>query len=93
MFLVATTLLSIDLANYVTVINVSFIHRPDLSIIERYEDASGVTFKRAVVTDALYGYMTILGDVIVVWRVYAFWGSGKRRWALVLLGAMLMGSL
>ncbi|KNZ80120.1 hypothetical protein J132_07110 [Termitomyces sp. J132] len=101
MFLIATTLVGIDLANYVTEITDSFIHNPDLGIDERYENASNVTFKRVVVIDALYGYMntqgrvpqTVLGDIIVVWRVWAFWGNGKRRWALVLLCSMLLGSL
>ncbi|KAG6902333.1 hypothetical protein C0995_001370 [Termitomyces sp. Mi166 len=93
MFLIASTLLGIDLANYVTTITDSFIHNPDLSIDGRYENASDITFKRVVVIDALYGYMTVLGDIIVVWRVYAFWRHGKQRWVLVFLCAMLLGSL
>ncbi|KAG6850554.1 hypothetical protein H0H93_011753 [Arthromyces matolae] len=93
MFLIATALLGIDIANYVTVIANSFIHNPNLGIDTRYADASLVTFKRVVVIDALYGYLTVLGDAIVVWRVYAFWGQNKRRWAFFFLCAVFMGSV
>ncbi|KAG6908778.1 hypothetical protein DXG01_003307 [Tephrocybe rancida] len=95
MFLIATALLGIDLANYVTVVTSSFIHNPEVPLDTRYGNASDITFNRVVVIDALYGYMlqqTVLGDAIVIWRVYAFWGQGKRRWAMFLLCAMLLGS-
>ncbi|KAG6856567.1 hypothetical protein H0H87_003067 [Tephrocybe sp. NHM501043] len=92
MFLIATALLGIDLANYVTVVASVLIHNPDIPLDTRYGNASSENFDRVVVIDALYGYMTVLGDAIIVWRVYAFWGKGKRRWALLGLCAMLLGS-
>ncbi|KAG6825242.1 hypothetical protein H0H92_004305, partial [Tricholoma furcatifolium] len=93
MFLIASSLIAIDISNYVTEITVTFIHNPDLPIATRYENATNLEFKRIVVEDALYGWLTVLGDAIVVWRVYAFWGKGKQRLALLFLCAMLFGTL
>ncbi|KAG6908779.1 hypothetical protein DXG01_003308 [Tephrocybe rancida] len=57
MFFIATALLAIDLANYVTVVTSSFIHNPETPLDTRYRNASDITFDRVVVIDALYGYM------------------------------------
>ncbi|KAG6853782.1 hypothetical protein C0991_001370 [Blastosporella zonata] len=92
LFLMALTLLSLDISNFITEINATFINGPDVALGDRYKGASGAIFRRVVVIDAIYGYMTVLGDAIIVWRVYAFWGKGERRWLLLLLCAMLLGS-
>ncbi|KAG6908787.1 hypothetical protein DXG01_003316 [Tephrocybe rancida] len=74
LFLMASSLISIDISNFVTEINTTFVHNPGTVLDTRYGQASTATFNRVLVIDAVYGYMTVLGDAIIVWRVNAFWG-------------------
>ncbi|KAG6908526.1 hypothetical protein DXG01_004297 [Tephrocybe rancida] len=98
LFLMASSLISIDISNFVTEINTTFIYNTGTVLDTKYGQASNATFNRVLVIDAVYTYMTVLGDaiivwrVVIVWRVNAFWGQGKRRWALYILYAMLLGS-
>ncbi|KAG6825241.1 hypothetical protein H0H92_004304 [Tricholoma furcatifolium] len=93
MFLVTFILFAFDVMNFVTVIATTFIHNPTVSLAQRYANAEARTFHFATVTDALYAYMTTLGDTIIIWRVYAFWGHGRQRWVLFILWALLFGSV
>ncbi|KAG6832671.1 hypothetical protein H0H87_000853 [Tephrocybe sp. NHM501043] len=93
LFLMASALTSIDISNFVTLINTTFVHNSGTVLDTKYGEASNATFNRVLVIDAVYGYMTVLGDAIIIWRVSAFWNQGKRRWVLFLLYTMLLGSL
>ncbi|GLB43408.1 hypothetical protein LshimejAT787_1303090 [Lyophyllum shimeji] len=93
LYLLAVSLFIIDIINYVAEVTTSFIHHPDVPIAQSFASARDSIFRLAAVIDALYAYMTILGDAVIVWRVYAFWGQGKRRWVLIIPWTILLGSL
>lgn len=93
LFLLAVSLFIIDVINYVSEVTTSFIHHPDVPLSQSFASARDSIFSLAAVIDALYAYMTILGDAVIIWRVYVFWGQGKRRWVLVIPWTMLLGSL
>ncbi|KAG6825783.1 hypothetical protein H0H92_002446, partial [Tricholoma furcatifolium] len=93
LFLMASTLISLDISNFVTEINTTFVDNSGTVLDESYGEANSATFKRVLGIDAVYGYMTVLGDAIIIWRVHAFWGEGRQRWVLYILYAMLLGSI
>jgi len=93
LFCGAVTLFSIDISSFARQVAITLIHDPDLPIDQKVAAANDVVFKGAAVDDALYAYMTILGDAVIVWRVHALWIQGKRRWFLSILWALLFGSV
>ncbi|RPD52997.1 hypothetical protein L227DRAFT_423210 [Lentinus tigrinus ALCF2SS1-6] len=61
---------------------------------DAYSAALSKVLAMAAIEDVLYAYMTIVGDGIIIWRVYAFWSGGSLRQKLVILFpiTLLLGS-
>ncbi|KAI0643434.1 hypothetical protein C8Q79DRAFT_179662 [Trametes meyenii] len=47
----------------------------------------------ANIQDILYAYLTNVGDGIIIWRVRAFWSTGRETWIILLPMACLLGSI
>ncbi|KAF5379131.1 hypothetical protein D9615_005857 [Tricholomella constricta] len=92
MFIMAVILWILDIVNFITEATRTLIHNPDTPLDVKLADAHHTIFGRLVVTDLFYSYMCLLGDSVIIWRVYAFYGHGKQRWILALPWAMLGGS-
>lgn len=45
------------------------------------------------VTDRWSRLQLNLGDIVIIWRAWAFWSNGKERWVMVVPCALLLGSL
>lgn len=92
MFLMAVVLWVLDVVNFIAEATETLINDLDTPINVKLANAKSAIFGRLVVTDLLYAYMCLLGDSVIIWRVYAFWGQGAQRWVLILPWAMLGGS-
>ncbi|KAL0568481.1 hypothetical protein V5O48_013500 [Marasmius crinis-equi] len=92
MYIFHLTLWILDLVNLVTETRIALIDNPELDMKTKYDLAKQAVIRRAAVIDALYSYMTILGDIVIIWRVYAFWALGNWRLALVAPVVLLLGS-
>jgi len=92
MYMIALILWVIDLTNFVSEPRNTLINNPNDPLDGKYADALNSIFHLSAVEDALYAYMSLIGDAIIIWRVHAFWGYGKHRWVLLLPSAILFGS-
>ncbi|KAI0766691.1 hypothetical protein BD413DRAFT_150275 [Trametes elegans] len=84
MFILALVLWIIDIYNLVSEIKKTLLRlNPSRPLADSYSTAHSEILRLAAVEDALYAYMTNLGDTFVIWRVYALW-STSRAWRTVL---------
>ncbi|KAG6826802.1 hypothetical protein H0H92_014361 [Tricholoma furcatifolium] len=93
MYSMALVMWSFDLTNFVREVQTTLIDNPEGSMADKYAIATHLTFSLVAPEDLLYAYMTILGDGIVVWRVYALWRGTTRAWVAIFPVALLLGSL
>ncbi|KAG6865315.1 hypothetical protein C0991_003619 [Blastosporella zonata] len=82
-----------DITNFVREVQTTLIRDPDLPMGVKYATALQNTFSLVAPLDLLYAYMSILGDGIVIWRVYGLWRQSKRAWVIIFPLALLLGSL
>lgn len=92
MFGMALVMWGFDITNFVHEVQITLIRDPEAPLDAKYGVALKEVFHLAAVLNALYSYMSILGDAIVVWRVYALWGRTTRRWVVLLPLGLLFGS-
>ncbi|KIP09011.1 hypothetical protein PHLGIDRAFT_350665 [Phlebiopsis gigantea 11061_1 CR5-6] len=89
MFLMDTAMYFIDINDALKEVSYTLTRNSDLSLPDRYALIDNLPFP---VESALYAFMSNLGDVIVIWRVYAFYPPGRGVWVLVFPIALLIGS-
>ncbi|CAK5266383.1 unnamed protein product [Mycena citricolor] len=70
MFAIATVQWALDLAGFIIEGKMTLIENPDADIGVKYGDASGVIFKIVAAQAAIYGYMALLGDAIIIHRAW-----------------------
>ncbi|KAI0656060.1 hypothetical protein C8Q70DRAFT_922311 [Cubamyces menziesii] len=93
MFGLALALWMIDIHNVVTEIQITLLDTSTAPLSDVYFSAVQKILRLASVEDVVYSYLTILGDTIIIWRVYAFWSRGKERLVLIIPIAFLLGSI
>ncbi|KAI0093480.1 hypothetical protein BDY19DRAFT_428691 [Irpex rosettiformis] len=93
MYLIKLTLWTIDARNVISDLNILLVQNNDHSLAQRQLYAKESSTKLAVVEDVLYAFQVVLGDTIVLWRVYAFWHTGIEVWVMLIPGAAYLASL
>ncbi|KAI0812254.1 hypothetical protein BC629DRAFT_927450 [Irpex lacteus] len=93
MYLIKLTLWTIDARNVISDLNIYLVQSNDFSLAERKLRASQTSTKLSVVEDVLYAFQVVLGDTIVLWRVYAFWHTGVELWVMILPTAAYLASI
>ncbi|KAF7350705.1 hypothetical protein MSAN_01631400 [Mycena sanguinolenta] len=92
LFLFAVMLWTLDLVNFVSEGKKTLIRNPEDAIDSKLDNALDFIFHLAAVQDALYAYMALLGDAIIVHRVWKL-RAYQKTWVFLLLCASLLGSL
>ncbi|KIP03865.1 hypothetical protein PHLGIDRAFT_222482 [Phlebiopsis gigantea 11061_1 CR5-6] len=90
MLLMDTAICIIDVSNAIHEITLTITSNSDISLADRYTLTDNFPW---AVEDALYAWMSNLGDVIIISRVYAFYQGEKERWFMLLPISLLFGSL
>ncbi|KAF9254468.1 hypothetical protein L218DRAFT_1045587 [Marasmius fiardii PR-910] len=94
MYVIALTTWTINLVNIVGELRITLVKDPDVPLDIKYEWQSNFGLHRIAIIGPLYGYMTCIGDAVIIWRVYAFWASSNIRHIIMVLPiALLVGSL
>ncbi|KAJ7033701.1 hypothetical protein C8F04DRAFT_1103865 [Mycena alexandri] len=92
MFTISIILWCMDMANFIMEMKLSFISDPDLPLDARFDNALNFIFPLIAAIDALYSYMSLVGDGIIIWRVWNL-KSYYRPWVILIPLALLLGSL
>ncbi|KAJ6595812.1 hypothetical protein DFH09DRAFT_1305591 [Mycena vulgaris] len=95
MFAISIILWTLDLANFIMEIKLIFVEDSGLSLDIRHSNAQAFIFRLLTAINALYSYMSLLGDAIIIYRVVVL-ASGTyyyRSWVLYVPVALLFGSL
>ncbi|KAG6832582.1 hypothetical protein H0H87_001238 [Tephrocybe sp. NHM501043] len=100
LFLLSLVLWGFDITDFVRLTRITLIRDPDLPMMDKYDKAQQKLFGLLAPLDLIYAYMysvavpskAILGDGIVVWRVYVLWGQTNWKWIVILPFALLAGS-
>ncbi|KAJ7482671.1 hypothetical protein FB451DRAFT_1235831 [Mycena latifolia] len=93
MFVMAIVLWTLDLVNFIMEAKITLIENSEDLIDTKVNKAHEFIFGLEAVQDLLYAYMTLLGDAVIVdriWKLQAFSGS---LWVLFVPCAFLFGSL
>ncbi|GLB42118.1 hypothetical protein LshimejAT787_1101330 [Lyophyllum shimeji] len=77
MFLIAVILWTLHVVNFVVEATMTLVDDSDTPIDIKLANAKSSILGRLVVTDLLYAYMCLLGDSVIIWRVYAFWDKAR----------------
>ncbi|KAE9410414.1 hypothetical protein BT96DRAFT_1011960 [Gymnopus androsaceus JB14] len=93
MYIITVSLWIIGLVELLAEARKTLIDSPDQSLQVKNASTSEFTSKGAEVIDVLYAYLTLLGDLVIVWRVRAFWVLGRWKLAMILPVALLLGTL
>ncbi|KAJ7667251.1 hypothetical protein B0H17DRAFT_1142837 [Mycena rosella] len=91
MFVIAIVLWTLDLANFITEAKVTLVESSDQSIDSKLDNALAFVFRLAAAQDALYAYMSLLGDAIIIHRVWIL-KAYYRPWVVLIPCAFLFGS-
>ncbi|KAJ7485315.1 hypothetical protein FB451DRAFT_1554265 [Mycena latifolia] len=92
MFTISIVLWALDLTDFIMEVKLSLIDDSDLPLDARHANALAFIFPLAAAIDALYSYMSLLGDGIILWRLWNL-KSYYRSWAVYIPMALLLGSL
>ncbi|KAI0764632.1 hypothetical protein C8Q74DRAFT_987175 [Fomes fomentarius] len=93
MFGLALSLWMIDIHNVIAEVQMTLLSTSKDPLEERYVAAMSDILRLASVEDILYAYMTVIGDGIIIWRVYAFWSTGWEKFVLLIPITFLLGSI
>ncbi|KAF9255715.1 hypothetical protein L218DRAFT_1081709 [Marasmius fiardii PR-910] len=96
MYILCCTLWIIDLVNTVAEVRITMVKDPDVALDVKYAQAGDFTARRLAAIDAIYAYLTCLGDGVIIWRLHAFWASSSpniRYMVLLLPLILLLGSI
>ncbi|GJF00164.1 hypothetical protein PsYK624_164430 [Phanerochaete sordida] len=92
MFILDVALWIIDVRNLITEVRMTLLSTPTDTLSDNYDAALSNMLRLVSVEDIVYAYMTIVGDGVIIWRVYAFWSNGRERLVLFVPLAFLLGS-
>ncbi|KAI0683884.1 hypothetical protein BC835DRAFT_1294818 [Cytidiella melzeri] len=84
MYLMNTTLWILDVRNIVGELDTTLISSSSDTLDQRYAKSGEAGLRLSLVIDVFYAFMTIIGDAIVLWRVHAFWSTGKERLFMII---------
>ncbi|KZV63927.1 hypothetical protein PENSPDRAFT_757585 [Peniophora sp. CONT] len=94
-FAVVVTMLLLDTATSIIDVN-NAIREITFTLTSTSSDTLADRYDNMVlpwpVQNALYAFMMNLGDVVIIWRTYAFWSQPRERWVLLIPMALLLGS-
>ncbi|ESK88283.1 hypothetical protein Moror_14862 [Moniliophthora roreri MCA 2997] len=94
MYLICLILWITDLVDIVAEIRITLVKDPDVDLDVKYGRAVDFITHRLAAEDLLYGYLTCLGDGVIIWRVYAFWASSYNWKVIIALPvALLLASI
>ncbi|CAK5262001.1 unnamed protein product [Mycena citricolor] len=91
MFAVCVVLWALDMANFIMEVKLSMVIDLDLALDARFHNALAFILKLAAAQDALYSYLSLIGDAIIIWRLWNL-RTYFPRWVIVLPLASLLGS-
>ncbi|KIP02129.1 hypothetical protein PHLGIDRAFT_309382 [Phlebiopsis gigantea 11061_1 CR5-6] len=89
MFLMDTAMFFIDINDTIKVVSYTLTSNANLSLQDRLLLTYTLPYP---VQSAMYAFMSNLGDIIVIWRVLAFYPRGSGRWILAFPIALLASS-
>ncbi|KAI0345928.1 hypothetical protein BDW22DRAFT_928458 [Trametopsis cervina] len=94
MYIMDVALWIMDVRSVMVEVDLALIRTSDgRTLEERYDAANEAILRIHLIEDVLYAYMTILGDAIVLSRVFAFWSQGTERLVLLIPCALYLGSI
>ncbi|KZV70613.1 hypothetical protein PENSPDRAFT_685327 [Peniophora sp. CONT] len=88
MLMLDTAMCIIDVNNAIREITLTLYPTSSDSLADRY---SNLVLPWPV-ENALYAFMSNLGDVIIIWRTWAFYRDPRERWVLIVPLSLLVGS-
>jgi len=80
----------IDVNNAIREITLTLMSTSSLSLTDRYALVNSLPWP---IESVIYAFMSNLGDIIIIWRTYAFWQGPGERWIMLLPTAFLLGSV
>ncbi|KAJ7619553.1 hypothetical protein FB45DRAFT_931074 [Roridomyces roridus] len=93
LFFLALAMWALDVANLVIELNTTLVQGGGgLTIANKLNKSLALVYRLTAAQDALYSYMTLLGDAIIVSRVWTL-RAYHRRWVFWIPCACLLGSL
>jgi len=93
MYTIAIILWSLDVTNFIAEARIMLSEaEPNVDLSGRLALADAFVLRFAATIDALYGYMSVIGDAIIIYRIFMLWGQSKHRWVLIAPCALLVGS-
>ncbi|KAF9264600.1 hypothetical protein L218DRAFT_925955 [Marasmius fiardii PR-910] len=90
MYLTTVTCWVIGLVNMVAEVRITLVKDSDVDLDAKYNEAREFSARRLEAIDLLYGYLTCLGDGVIVWRVYAFWATSHLRHVIMIVPIALV---
>ncbi|KAJ7895168.1 hypothetical protein B0H14DRAFT_2681510 [Mycena olivaceomarginata] len=93
MFVMAIVLWTLDLVNFIMETKITLIGNSEDDIDVKLNNALIFTHRLEAAQNVLYAYMTLLGDVIIIYRVWKLQAFSGNPWVLFLPCALLFGSL
>ncbi|KAJ7282304.1 hypothetical protein C8J57DRAFT_44312 [Mycena rebaudengoi] len=91
MFFIALVLWTLDLANFIMEPKITLLENLDQPIDAKLDDAYSFVFRLVAAIAALYAYMSLLGDAIIIHRVWVI-KAYHRLWIFFIPCAFLLGS-
>ncbi|KAJ7921088.1 hypothetical protein B0H13DRAFT_160236 [Mycena leptocephala] len=92
MFALALVLWTLDLSNFIVEAKITLVEDSDETIDDKYGRALAFIFRLVSAQDALYAYMALLGDAIIIHRVWML-KAYYHLWVFFIPCALLFGSL
>ncbi|KAF7369514.1 hypothetical protein MVEN_00281200 [Mycena venus] len=91
MFFTALVLWTLDLANFIMEPKITLLDNLEQPIEAKLDNAYSFVFRLAAAQAALYAYMSLLGDAIIIHRVWVI-KAYHRLWVFFIPCAFLLGS-
>ncbi|KAI0033007.1 hypothetical protein K488DRAFT_70187 [Vararia minispora EC-137] len=91
MFMLDTVLWIFDIHDFILEVSTVLTSSKDNSLQDRYRNATDASLFPLV--PIFYTFMTVLGDIIIIWRVFAFWMGPRERRLLVIPLTILTASI
>ncbi|KAJ7240687.1 hypothetical protein C8J57DRAFT_1726947 [Mycena rebaudengoi] len=91
MFFIALVLWTLDVANFIMEPKLTLLENFDQPIDAKLDDAYSFVFRLLAATDALYAYMSLLGDAIIIHRVWVI-KAYHHLWIFFIPCTFLLGS-
>ncbi|KAG6850387.1 hypothetical protein H0H93_013942 [Arthromyces matolae] len=92
-YALALTVSGLDITKFVHEAHYTLLYNPDLSVTEKYQVATQMVFRLSAPADLLYIIEALLGDGIIIWRVWVLWGNSRRWWVILIPAALFVGSI